>query len=862
MNSIITQEEFFNDSYHFLKDIRDIQQQILEDLGNKLLNSLDRIGGIAGTEKIEEENAPNTISSLGSNSTAIKDAVDSVNSLDDVKAELLLKVSDSFSSLKIPTNKIPDLNSITESLTDFAGGINDLDIDEEKVESYNMLMAMVGSIGSVSRSLTFNAPFLLIATPTAKLLPILFSALARAADAVDGRIDSIERFPRAMRGLGIGLTIFSLGLAGSIAIMGYSVLSKPENLLTLGLVLGAVSTAALVIGMRDREIRRGAVTMGIIGLSLPIMAGGIAISAQLMKGVGAEGLLLMGGVLTATSLMYFFIGKNMGSILKGAVAVGAIGLSLWLLSSPLENLGNMLKDKDVLWTLPVLLTGLGVVYGLAGLAVAFIVPGALAFGAIGLSLIPLGMGLEKIMSIPKFTKEKAENFTHALVSVIKGLSSVPLTSLVTLPLKLPIIAGIGLALIPLASGIESFMSKTADFSEKDADRMEYVISKTSQAFATAGSTNGMSKLFGFNVGKNDIERGVDATMKIGKNLNYLAEGIKVWRDGKFTNEDMELVANNVTNVMNTIPAVFADIGQRERGSSNQIKFGGFQFGVPFTKTDTELGIATTMRMGENLQNLYTGIIAWRQGGENDISPQLPGIIANITSVITAIPQAFVKVGEMEAETEKFFGLIDGNVEEGVELVARMTRPLKSMADILNAFKDGVNADKVALNLSTLMGGIVTNVDDFTDDRLDRLESIIDLVDDLNDAIVDHFKVMSDIPTDDLAAFGDYAKSLKMLSDTDMNKVLKVMEAKKAYIESPAVTNVTNLRRETTIQESRVNTVTKELQSGDKNYTQQLENINLALKELLFAARPMSQVSDVLELLRNGKIRVEVDDDLI
>ena len=858
--SIITQEEFFGEAFHFLKDIREYVKDIsefLEDNVSELINNPSKIVESA-------KSGANKRNDLGINSGSldIKQFVESINSLDQEKSKSLIELTDKFTDIKPPEKSMANLSLLSEGLNQFVNSVNEISIEEDNLLNMTKLSSAVDSISSLSRSLTFNAPFILIGTGVAKLLPFLLGSLANGLVAMEGKMENIDNFPKTMRDIGIGLTLFSLGVAASIAILGYTVFQNPESLLGLGLVLTAVSLSAYIIGQRSEKKQKGAFAIGIMALALPIFALGVSLSAIMMDGVGADGLLMLGGVLALTALEFGIIGKFAPQILMGALAVAGIAVALWMFASPMKNLAEVISvsDDDILWKAPLLLTGIATVFGVAGLALPFILSGAVGFGAIGLSLIPLAYGLDKALSIKELNQEKVDNFTYTLDAVTGVITNMSLVDLLLLVPKLPILAGMGLALIPMAYGIESFMNRTKNFKDGDADRMTYVISKVSEAFATAGSTDGMSKLFGFNVGENDTERGIESTMKMGMNLDRLATGIGKWRDGKFTKEDVRKVGENVSNVMNTIPAVFADIGQRERGSGNQIKIGGFQFGVPFTSGDTELGIKATMRMGQNLTNLYQGVVAWKKGGANDISPHLPGIVKNISNVLTAIPMAFEKVGEIEAKSSKLMGMIDGNLEDGVELVERMTSPLKSLSNILTSFSKGIDAKKVSANTRDVILGVVHGVDMFTDRRINTMEDMIEQFEDFNDVIKDHFKILRDMPMAQMQAFGKHAESINSLHQLNAEQTVQSFRLGKQFVEKPQTENVTKVRQETVESETQAKKSNAKKQTTQATAKKQTtdNDIKELLMELIKISSNNKPTMDILNYLKTGTIKVEDD----
>jgi hypothetical protein len=205
--------------------------------------------------------------------------------------------------------------------------------------------------------------------------------------------------------------------------------------------------------------------------------------------------------------------------------------------------------------------------------------------------------------------------------------------------------------------------------------------------------------------------------------------------------------------------------------------------MPFTKTDTELGISVTKGIGGTLKSLYDGVYAWRVGGKNDISKQIGGIIKNIKLVLTAIPEGFKQVGDLAQEGSSMFGMIDGNMEDGVELVDRMTKPLKDVSNLIKNYVGDTDYTKGAKNLKMSLYSLATGMDFFTAKRIDALEDLNDEFGDLNKNLKEHFKIIKSIPKDELLAFDDYSKSLKLLSEVDIDGLQSGLDLHNQYVEN-------------------------------------------------------------------------------
>lgn len=752
--SIVTEEEYYRDSLSVLIDIRDIQAEIRDSLGS----GIDPFGDVDVNTVYDDDNDVKSISALSEN---IRSVSDSISSIDVEKAnavESLLTAVAGFSVGQIQERAVESMIGISDSIASIADNISDIDIE------------------------------------------------------------SAERFPKVLGHMGLGLVAFSAGLSASILMVGYSIMENPVGVIALAGVIALFGYTSQVIGENAVDVGKGALAMGVMGLGALAFTYGIVESSNAIMNANPLGIIALPLLTAGMGLIYNVIGKNAGSIAMGALAVGAMGASLWIFGEGMQSIDEVFKeDNDILWQFPALIVEVGLAYAGAGSITPLILAGALSIGAMGASLYAFGAGVGSVQKLD--------------------------------------------------------MSDVAETSST----MSYAITQFSEAYAIAGSTDGMSKLFGFNVGRNDVERGIDSTMRMGRNMMMLSRGIGEWKNMNLQEGDLELIKGNIESILFTIPAIFSVIGANERGSSNQVKiknpFGGgdFQFGVPFTKTDTELGISSTMKIGSNLTELYRGVDVWRKGkisendielikgnvesmlftipaifsaigsadrgstnqikiknpfgggdfqfgvpftksdtelgikvsegiggtltklydgvsswkvgGKNDISKDLGNITENITNILTVIPNAFKKIGELANEDSKFFGMIDGSMEDGVELVGRMTEPLLALSGIIKSYTSESDFTSGSKNMGRALVTISTSMDSFTSKRIDALSDLNDQFGNLNKNLREHFNIIKGIPKDELLAFDDYTKSIKLLSEVRSKELVEGLKAHNKEIAS-------------------------------------------------------------------------------
>lgn len=718
-------------------------------------------------------------------SESLKTFINNLGDLEANRAENITKIA-GVGAIMRGLSDIDKLNpkKASNNLVTISGGLRTFideisSIDKRKAEKIKPISYVGDILKNISVVLNIKPGQVIVSKV---FLPILGNAIKSFADRVSEiNAKKTEDGLRVVPKMGMGLLAFT----GSIALAAVAMTAvalDPLKFVGLFTIMAATGVAFHYIGQNDKTINKGSLAVAGMGLGLLVFAGGLSMASQSMPPVAD--ILPLALALTAFGGVYYLAGKFAPEIGLGALAMGAAGLATWLISKPIETISSVInQNPSVLWQLPVMLTGIGAAFALAGTGPIpiFIAAGALALGAAGGALWVLGKGLSTMMSMPTITKEKAEGIESGIRAVVTGFgksfSDLSLKESLTLPLKIPMVGLMGLTLAGLATGISSYQSKAGGFGPKDTENIKNTISGLSEAFATAGSTQGMSKLFGFNVGSNDVERGIESTMRMGKNLQNLADGVLAWKKMPLTPADIQQVSDNVSRVLNVIPGIFAGIGQADAGSVNKVSFLGLSFESPFAKGNTERGISATMEMGENLKGLADGVLAWKDGGKAGFkSSDLPGIVSNIQNILGTIPGSFAALGAADRETAGIFPWSDGDIENGIELAKDLGPSLQSIASLLDSVKTG-NISKattdISNNIPLLLGSYASALNDFGNklevDPEDILEQITDITETFSEVSDSAGKINSSLTT-----LGDLATPLDKVAKSlmEVNKAMK------------------------------------------------------------------------------------------
>lgn len=562
------------------------------------------------------------------------------------------------------------------------------------------LEALGSGIFNFAWKVALAGPLLILAIPALVLFAFASLLIMGISKLIMSQEKNIDKAGNLIREMGIAILIFTAAVALSMIIMSTMGMEDAGKFLILLIAIGLTALAFALVGKFGKQITKGIIAVFFMSIALVVFALGVMLANMMMPGFVDTLMLALSVVVIA--LVFYLAGMFFQNILMGSIAMILVGVALIIMGLGVRTMGGIIAENpNLLWQIPVLIIGLGLAFAAAGIPVvaAFIALGAGVLMIAGAALIAIGLGVQAILKPLKDADEdQIYNIERVLKAVIngfgKGFEDLSLTQALTLPLKIPLVGLMGLALWGLGKGLNAYMKTAGDWEQEDTELLKGTISGISEAFATAGSTEGMSSLFGFNVGKNDTERGIESTMKMGRNLRKLSEGIAAWQKLELDRETMGEIKDNIMLVLNTIPGVFASIGKREKESKGSISFLGISFTNPFEQGDIEAGIKATRKIGGVLESLAKGIEAWKKlEMDRDV---MQVITDNVTMVLNTIPGVFASIGKREKGSKgktSFFGIEmtnpfeQGDIEAGIDSVKNLGGTLKDLADGVKAWKD-------------------------------------------------------------------------------------------------------------------------------------------------------------------------------
>ena len=318
--------------------------------------------------------------------------------------------------------------------------------------------------------------------------------------------DSVKKFGdnKTLKG---AQSLIILGGALLVTAIGLKKFNEVDvtSIIKGGVALYGLNEVAKRIGKGSTAMLKGAAAIAILGASIIPMA----IGMKVFNGVGIGTVLNMAAGLTVLGVAGAAIGTFMPLMLSGALGIAALGAAVIPFAIAMK-----IMDGVGLGTIGVMAAGLTVL-GLAaaglGFALPFILMGSVAIAALGVALIPFGIGLKVVSSvIPQFA-EGMEKI--AKVDFLNLMLAGP--ALISLAAGMAVLSGGGL-ISGLLDGIGSLFGAESPFDKiaKIGDSAKH-INKMSEEMRNMGDT-----VDAFTTALNDIDGS-----SIGSQFFLIADGL-------------------------------------------------------------------------------------------------------------------------------------------------------------------------------------------------------------------------------------------------------------------------------------------------------------------------------------------------
>ena len=424
------------------------------------------------------------------------------------------------------------------------------DQDTKKVqEGISALDMMGGAIFKFAKGLALATPLLLIGAIgipilylTTILVTPLFLLLGMAEKQIKGGAEALE-------GIGGALIKFATGLAVFALVTALVMMGGPMLMLAMGATLLLIGGTVAILGIFDKQIKKGSVALAMMGIGLAVFGLGYALFAFTIAKTAPtlESIAIQAGVLIGIGLVTAILGSLFSLIIQGAASLAAMGIGLLIFGLGYIPFAHATKDTTMedVGVQSALLTAVGLLFAAAGAGAMFIIPGALAFAAIGGALLLLAPGLSAIQKV-KFTEQDAKDLTTTLAGVKLAFVGPPKgggvggffksiagaisggADAVAMVSAAAGFAAAGMALTKLSAGLKAYQK--LDWTSEQSVQLAEVLSGITTAFAQAGGeaatpTGLFGAVFGNAFSPNATKKGISSVMGAGKALTSIAQGL-------------------------------------------------------------------------------------------------------------------------------------------------------------------------------------------------------------------------------------------------------------------------------------------------------------------------------------------------
>jgi hypothetical protein len=484
------------------------------------------------------------------------------------------------------------------------------------------------------------------------------------------------------------------------------------------LVIGALVGIMFLLDTMSNTIYDGVKALAVMVLVVALTAIILYVvgkyAEEMVAGLGASWPILI--LIVALVGVMFLISLIEGEVLKGALALLVISAAMVVLGAALmmiKSVGWELMDTISLSALIVVLALVGTLLGVAMEAGLLPLLGAAAMAAIGISIIPLAMGL-KIYKEAKFTLEDAALLSGTIVAlaVIGTVLGNPFTIGFTL-MGAGAMLIIGAAMEPLTQGLKTF--KESGWTDSDGLNFEKAIASIVKGFSIIADDD-LKKEYGIKASAFEIFFGIRSLAGIGNIMTELARGIQDFANMKFTeyevvkdkdgnskiqvkeirkltDAEIQGAGVNFGKVLDAILMPIAKVGMMEMMSEGWFSGGAISKGI---ESLTGLGnIMTSMAKGiQDFADLkFTRYEVINPGTKDAKIVPVEIVPLNEThfqkagegfgKVVEAILKPIGDVGRAEMNSEGWFS--DGVVKKGIEALTGIGNIMTEMAKGVQAF---------------------------------------------------------------------------------------------------------------------------------------------------------------------------------
>ena len=489
-----------------------------------------------------------------------------------------------------------------------------------------------------------------------------------------------------------------------------------ESIGKAGVAIGGLTIALLLLGSNGKQVLIGSVALIVASISIGLL--GLALNMWQGFGIANETLIQVGLAIGGLTIALLLLGSNGKQVLIGSVALIVASISIGLLGLALNMWQGFGIADETLIQVGLAIGGLTVVLIALGITGPMVLVGAFALmvvaGTIVGSLYLLGMALSKFKEVDWNEKDQ-KSLSLALIAIPASiLAGVAAGGGPLLLLAIPILATASLAISPIINALVEYKKAgvTPDDAKSAGDMIKNFIGAVRAPIEAIGATEGI-----FTDGP--FASGIKTIRGIGAVVSEIAAGVLAASrleykslDGKIikvTPADFETVGTNVALMITALKKPIMDIG----ASSKPAQSGGGLLGA--------MGISGLVGMFlPNDNDFRQGMLAISGLGEL-ISGIAKGVLDFASMQFKGIDGKPVKIGMAEIAAVAFnVGMLINSLK--VPIIALATEsdsvtktpwwssvPVTTVVPKNELFRKGMDALE---GLGSLISGLATGVSAF------------------------------------------------------------------------------------------------------------------------------------------------------
>lgn len=455
-------------------------------------------------------------------------------------------------------------------------------------------------------------------------------------------------------------------------------------------------------------------------------------------------MLMIAGMVVGVAVIFWLAGKFAKEIFIGSLVMIFAAIPIILLSIAASIFAASITPDENGWItigqIGALVTGVGLVMGLAGVASGFILAGAAAMIVAGLALVFVSLGaaaMAKLFSSTDMTTMLGDsghetegfmgfgggrmmsNMEWLMLSIARSFTLNPL-SIASMYATAPAMILVGMSLATVAYGIKKVQDLNIDY-DALPDQIGKLVTVLAGAFGAIGTQfpggrkSVLSRIFGGG-SQSAVADGIDAVMGMGDALSSIAQGVQAMADLKFpvytgtkitsyftlSSDTFKKVNDNIQLIVGSLSNTFGELGTKYPGGRKSFLNRVFGGGGP--QSAVADGISSVMGMGEVLTSIAEGVQAMANlkfpiytgakitGYTTITSDTFPKLDANIKMIVDSLSRTFGEIGLQYPGGQKslmnmIFGGGGNAVTDGIGAVMGMGDALSEIAKGVQAFAD-------------------------------------------------------------------------------------------------------------------------------------------------------------------------------